>query len=1694
MHGQVLFKNFTLFLIFFKFGQKKAFTSFHPAVFILLTERILMEKAWKGRVIAGVWVFVAFWTQSSFAQFSNEWINFTQSYYKIPVAKNGIYKISYADLQAAGAPTAEIDPRRITLFHRGTEQAIFVQGQADATLDPSDFIEFYGQRNDGTLDADLYKPSSLQPHPYYNLFNDTTAYFLTWNSLPVQGKRMNSFFETNGSGISKEPFHNEERLQVYSSQYSGGLTLLGEIQNTAFDQGEGWTGTIICKNLSGCIGQQDFLADNLVRGVTAGGNPQFELMLTGRDEVPHPVQIFVGPDAGTLRMVASTSFAGFETLKINSGLSWSDIGSDGKMVVSVRLTSATRDQLSLSYLKVNFPQNFDVNSAPEKVFRLSPNGSPRSYVEILNAPAGTRVWDISDVNNVSAIGTTTVSGGIGAVTLPEKKIYVSSATITPTIRKVSFRSIPPSLASYIIISHRSLMKPAAGYGDAVQSYAAYRASTAGGGYDTLTVPIDQLYNQFNFGETSPRAIYQFMKYMVNGGHPRFLFLIGKGLEVSQGFYRKTSFASTDFRDLVPSAGMPGADVAFTAGLGGTTFEPAVPTGRLTASTAAQVAGYLNKVKETEALPFNDLWRKNLLHLSGGIKVGEPSIFREYVDGFKATAESFYLGGKIETISKQTLNVELINVKDQVNKGLDLITFFGHSGPGTIDIDIGNVSDPTLGYSNAGKYPGFLINGCNAGRFFDNRVTFGEDWMLTANKGAKAFIAHSSFGFTNTLRQYTDIFYKVAFGDSTFLKKGLGEIQKETARRYLALAGNDVTSITQVQQMLMLGDPAISLFGASKPDYEINGGSISIVPLDGLPVTARSDSFAIDVRVRNFGRAQPGPMEIKVTRTLSDNSIVVYDSILNPVLYSDVIRFVIHRGRTNAELGNNSFSVAIDPSNKIPELDEANNVAGLNFFIPLNGTQNLFPEPYSIVNGSPVNFVFQNTDLLAESRSFSIEIDTAATFNSPYRKENSVTGKVVAKLVLPLLTQDSLVYYWRTRIKNPAPGESTEWTTSSFAFIKNAQEGWAQLKAHQFSDDEQVGLEVNPVTGRLNFLETVSSIDVKTFGSGNATPFSQVSLKINQEEFNVATQEQPCRNNTLNLIAFDKRSTAPYAGIPFASFFDPRACGRAPQMINSFLASELETGHGDDLVQWVSNIHASDSVVIYSIGDAGYASWSTVTKQQLDMLGVSPTQLSGLQPGEPFVIFGKKGSVSGSAKVFRPLQSPANVQQVVVNKTITGRFTEGTLTSVKVGPAQQWFQLTPKISGITPNDQYRLDVMGIDMLGHETLLKANVQGSIPISDINALQYPYLKMVLQTKDETDLTPVQLRKWLVTYQPVAEGLLTYAASRQVETVQEGQEWKGKYGFTNISSRNFSDSLLVQVDIFSSEQRKSVRNTFHIKSPAPGDTSKFSVNVMTLGKAGINDITVNVNPHVLPELYYDNNILALNSHLLVEADTRGPLLNVTIDGRVLLNGDVVSSSPVILTKVIDNNPFLLKTDTVGINLYLLYPCGQGGCPYKRINFSRADVTWKPASATSDFQVEFHPSSLAAGEYVLRAEAVDARGNSSGAVPYEISFVVSDKEGFSLKSVYPNPSRDKFYFKIFLSGPSLPDDFKLTLYSSTGKPAITIGNEAIGSLHIGSNDVSLNAVDSTGDPLASGIYLFRMIASVGGQHFTASGKLVVTR
>ena len=378
------------------------------------------------------------------------------------------------------------------------------------------------------------------------------------------------------------------------------------------------------------------------------------------------------------------------------------------------------------------------------------------------------------------------------------------------------------------------------------------------------------------------------------------------------------------------------------------------------------------MKELESQPLQP-WAKELLHLSGGggnhpEDAFEIIYFRSIVDGFKKIAEGPYLGGHVVTESKTTINLEQINVSTIVNQGVNLITFFGHSDSFGTDIVIGFIDDPGLGYNNPGKYPAILINGCNAGTIFSNEVTFGENWMLTAGKGARNVIAGTTFGYSNLLQNYSDLFYQVGFGDSTFIKKGIGDIQKEVGRQYIKNSSLTMENMTQVQQMVLAGDPALKLYGTTLPDYSVDNGSLSLLSLDGNSVTSLSDSFAIKIIAKNVGAYRPGPMRIRVVRTFNDNTTQTYDSVYSSVPYVDTLTFKIHKGSKDG-FGNNLFTVVIDPLNVIKEITKTNNTATLPLFIPSNGTINLYPPDFGIDGSPSLNLVFQDADLLGDQRDF-----------------------------------------------------------------------------------------------------------------------------------------------------------------------------------------------------------------------------------------------------------------------------------------------------------------------------------------------------------------------------------------------------------------------------------------------------------------------------------------------------------------------------------------------------------------------------------------------------------------------------------------------------------------------------------------------------------------------------------------------------
>jgi hypothetical protein len=83
-------------------------------------------------------------TAAEFSASDDRWPLASEAY-KIYVDQDGIYRLSYHDLAAAGAPVDTLDPRTLQIYSMGQEVAIRVMGQDDGRFDQDDHVLFYGQ-------------------------------------------------------------------------------------------------------------------------------------------------------------------------------------------------------------------------------------------------------------------------------------------------------------------------------------------------------------------------------------------------------------------------------------------------------------------------------------------------------------------------------------------------------------------------------------------------------------------------------------------------------------------------------------------------------------------------------------------------------------------------------------------------------------------------------------------------------------------------------------------------------------------------------------------------------------------------------------------------------------------------------------------------------------------------------------------------------------------------------------------------------------------------------------------------------------------------------------------------------------------------------------------------------------------------------------------------------------------------------------------------------------------------------------------------------------------------------------------------------------------------------------------------------------------------------------------------------------
>jgi hypothetical protein len=1538
--------------------------------------------------------------------YNNEWIDFTKTYYKFKIGRDGLYRISGADLATAGLGSSSA--QHFQLWRNGVQIPIYTSS-ASGTLAASDYIEFWGKMNDGKPDKELYREPGFQLNDKWSLISDSAAYFLTVNPAGPNLRLQPTANNVAGNSLPAEPYFIHKAEAILKAKINSGLYYIvgsDHLFSSSYDKGEGWSSADIARNAT--------LTSNFTGlfAAASGPAPKIKTSVFGNSYNSRHYKVTINGDSVGGKAVPflnqSEDEASFNLALLSSG------------TASVGVTNVTEpcptaacpvDRLVVHKLEITYPRQFNFGGASEFEFSL-PASATGNYLEIsgfANSGIAPVLYDLTNGKRyVTEVSGTLIKAVIEASASSRNLVLAgqsaSSVTAVTGMQPRTFTnySIAANHADYLIISNPLLFNGAGG-NNPVEEYRTYRASAKGGSFNSKIYLDEQLIDQFGFGiKKNPAGIRNFIRFARNkfSVAPKHVFLIGRGVhyldQLSIG--EKGTQAQKDNLEklnMVPTYGWPSSDLLLAAEPGVSTA--ATPIGRLTAITPAEVSVYLKKVKDLEAaqqtpspLIGDKAWMKNVAHIAGAGEEPLASILLSALNSYKRTIEDSLYGAKVFTFEKTSTNsVQQLSDADLTNlfnQGLSLVTYYGHSSPTTLEFNL----DEPANYNNQGKYPMFFALGCNAGNTFDynesrftQRNYLSDKYVLAPERGSINFIASSHFGIVH----YLDIWNSRAYSNisRSQYRRSIGEIMKKTTDDVYSFLGEDFFARCNAEETILNGDPAITLNQQAKADYAITDTMVKVAPNF---ISVADQSFKVSISVFNLGKAVNRPSVVETKRQYPDGSIaVVRRDTLNGTRYRDELVFNLPVDPIK-DKGSNKIFVTVDADNAVDEMFETNNSTVRDFFIFEDEARPVYPYNFAIVNNRNITLKASTANPFDISKQYKMEIDTTELFNSPAKVTSTLTSVGGLLEFAPGISfTDGVVYYWRVA-PVPATG-SPVWNTASFVYLDNSAAGFNQ--SHYYQHTRSAINKINLSQGNTwSFPDSKNNLLIRNgvFPTA-ANQAAELSISVNGSTF----IRSVCGLPNLIINVFDQNTFKPWyngsEGSPGKYGSDP-ICG--DDRAYNFQYTLNDTSKRRKLVEFLEMIPSGDFVVVRTTSSPDPVGGNVfVDKWKADtaVLGTNRsiyhhlfnqgfTNADSFYMPRSFIFTYKKNSqaIAPAKSIF----SQGVFDKISLSTDYNTPDTLGYITSPVFGPAVAWkeFKWNGRVIDQTAGDKATVNIIGIKANGAVDTLMRNItmaQQTVDISSIDATTYRFVQMHMKNLDNIHHTPYQLDYWRLTYDPAPEGaVLPNVLFTMKDTLEVGEPLTGRIAFKNISDAPFSDSLRIKVTVFDRTNTPRVFEAPKLKKPlASGEVINVPFTIDTKLLVGANNLFVDINPdNDQPEQYHFNNFIFRN--FFVRGDTLNPLMDVTFDNVHILNRDIVSSKPNILIKLKDEAKWMLLNDSSLATVQVRYPDNNGsigsGSVIRTFNFNSDTLKFIPATgapnADNSASIQFAPYFEKDGDYEL--------------------------------------------------------------------------------------------------------------------------------
>jgi len=1634
--------------------------------------------------------------------YNNEWINYSQTYYKFKVGVTGLYRINQSVLTSIGLGSTPAE--QYQLWRNGEQLPIYTSVQT-GPMSGSDYIEFWGEKNDGKTDINLFRLPDYQLNDQVSMETDTAAFFLTVSPGGSNLRLAPATFSLP-SALPVEPYFIHTVGKYYRDKWNlGYAAVVGEyIYSSAYDQGEGFTSNDI---YAGGTLSESFTNLNPYTGPGAPA-PNLKVNATGNSLDPRQFTIKInGSDIATQVM----DF--FDYVKLNTPITVANISS-GTANVDV---SNTNGRMSIGKTELSYARQFNFGGTDNFLFEL-PASAAGNYLEISGFNYSALSPVLYDFTNGKRYVCDITNPALVKVVLQpsataRKLLLVTQAPAFPmavtTFQQRNFINYANAAqqGDFLIITHPALLTGPGGI-TPVEDYKTYRNSALGGGHNAKIYMIDQLVDQFGLGiKQNPLAVRNFIRWARNtfSAPIKNVFLVGKGLNYIHNRYFETD-PNMEKLSFVPTFGYPASDNLLSAepGLDET---PKVPIGRLSVINAGEIADYLTKVKQYEQqqafsspLIADKAWMKNVVHAVGAGDGALQAILDTYFAKYKKIIADTLFGANVSTFSKTSTDpVEQSNsarLQKLFKDGLSIITYFGHSSATTLEYNLDSPND----YDNHSKYPLFILLGCNAGNFFNfngarlqTKETISEKYVLAQERGCIASFASTSLGIVH----YLDIYNTQTYTGIARTKYGktFGELMDESiVETYNNTTQNDFYARLQCEQTTLHGDPALRINSFLKPDYVIEPQLVKIAPSF---ISVAETHFKVDASFMNIGKAIDRKIVIEAKRTYPDLSTeIIRRDTIPGIRYMDSLSYSIPIVATR-DKGANKITITVDADNVTDELYETNNSVTKDFFIFEDEARPVYPYNYSVVNKQNIKLIASTANPFVTIKQYNMELDTTELFNSPSKVIKTISSVGGVLEFTPGITfTDSTVYYWRV---SPVPVSGLPiWNNSSFIYIENGEPGFNQSHYFQQDKSSKQRISLNPLSRKWIYDSIGHYVFVKNGVFLTAT-LQEGDLVVAPE--GSAYIRSACVGYSLIFNIFD-----PYRFLPvlnptgrYGSYGPPCDPSRAWNFEYSYmerpnrkLAMDFMDSIPDGYVVVVrsinNNVQPPGGFIADWIADEAVNGPGNTLYHKLKAVGFNV--LDSFTSARSFIhIYQKNNSTFVPVSVM----SEGVYDLISTTKNFKTPDTLGFITSPLFGRAKAWKELKWKgtyAPDVTPDDRPTIDIIGVDLAGVETTLLTGIDASqqdYDISGIDALQYPYLRLKMNNLDSVNYTPYQMRYWMLTYDPVPEGAIApniYLKTK--DSLELGEPLDFKVAFKNVSEIPF-DSLKVKMVITDRNNVPHIipipRNRELTISGTPNDTLHLGALINTATIPGVNTLYIEANPDDdQPEQHHFNNFAFRN--IYVKPDSLNPLLDVTFDGVHILNRDIVSSKPDIIIKLKDEARWMILDDTSLLTLQVRYPNGL----LRRFYFNNDTLLFTPAGQAPNpdntATLNFRPYLMLDGEYEMIITGKDKSDNKAGNLEYRVIFEVINKPMISNMLNYPNPFTTSTAFVFTITGSEIPQNIKIEIMTITGKIVRNITKDELGTLHIGRNitEFKWDGTDQYGQKLANGIYLYRVVTNLNGK------------